>query len=65
MLENIETTLALVIAHLVLIFAFGALVLNLERQDRRRKEKYGKKRRICKMHRRAELQDDVAEGDRK
>jgi hypothetical protein len=60
MLTDLETAIIFVITYLVLVFAYGAVLLNIEEKNRRRR-KNGEKRRICKMHRRAKLRDDVSE----
>lgn len=61
MLTDLETAVTLLITYIVLVFAFGAVLLNIEEKNRRRKKNVRKSRKICKMQRRAELQDDVAE----
>ena len=63
MLTDLETALTLLITYIILVFASGAVLLNIEEKDRRRKKNVRKSRKICKMHRRAELQDEVSEGE--
>lgn len=64
MLTDLETTITLLITYLMLVFASGAILLSIEEKNRRRKKNLRKSRKICKMQRRAELQDEVSERDR-
>ena len=61
MLTDLETAIIFTITYLVLVFACGAVLLNIEEKNRRRRKNVRKSRRVCKMQRRAELQDDVVE----
>lgn len=63
MLTDIETAVTIIITYLVLVFASGAVILSIDKRKERRNKNVRKSRKIRKMQRRAELQDDVAEGE--
>ena len=62
MLTDIETAVTIIITYLVLVFASGAVILSIDNRKERRNKNVRNSRRVCKMQRRAELQDEVAEG---
>ena len=63
MLTDIETAVTIIITYLVLVFASGAVILSIDKTKERRRKNVRKSRKIRKMQRRTELQDEVVEGE--